>query len=165
MPKQTPNKRTPKSWQRSLPFWMRPLGQESGTALILALTFLVMLTLLGLVSLHRTTVDLRSTASFRQEQQMFYVVEGALQAVLGDGASALVDQTASIPLPGRPSLDAGGVQIQGTLQLLYQGLPPKGTGFSAKHCAARYMKVQITGTRGSVSHSQEAVAARTICAG
>ncbi len=134
--------------------YTRILDDESGTALVIAMVFLGLLTTIGLYSLLNSTTELTSSASYRGDKEAFYAAEGALEYVKGDGYYFTTRGTLNFPDNNHPtaaarSLQAGGTDAGGTVEFLNFGNPPPGYGFSAKDTMSGYFVIEATGTSGS----------------
>lgn len=130
------------------------LDDESGTALVIAMVFLGLLTTIGLYSLLNSTTELTSSARYRGDKEAFYAAEGALELVKGDGFYFTTKGTINFPDNNHPtvaarSLQAGGTDATGSVKYLNNGNPPPGYGFSVKDTMSGYFVIEATGTSGS----------------
>ena len=134
--------------------YIRILDDESGTALVIAMVFLGLLTTIGLYSLLNSTTELTSSARYRGDKEAFYAAEGALELVKGDGFYFTTKGTINFPDNNHPtvaarSLQAGGTDATGSVKYLNNGNPPPGYGFSVKDTMSGYFVIEATGTSGS----------------
>ena len=130
------------------------LDDESGTALVIAMVFLGLLTTIGLYALLNSTTELTSSARYRGDKEAFYAAEGALEYVKGDGYYFTTKGTLNIPDNNHPtaaarSLASGGTDATGTIKYLNSGNPPPGYGFSLTTTMSSYFVIEATGTSGS----------------
>jgi len=150
---------------------MFKLNNESGTALVIAMIFLGLLTTIGLYALLNSTTELTSSASYRGNKEAFYAAEGALELVMGDGHYFTTRGTLDIPDSNHPTvaaqnLAAAGTDATGTIQLINFGNPPPGEGFSLRDAVAGYFVIEVTGTSASgVQSIQEAEVAKILLKG
>ena len=134
--------------------YIRILDDESGTALVIAMVFLGLLTTIGLYSLLNSTTELTSSARYRGDKEAFYAAEGALEYVKGDGYYFTTKGTLNFPDNNHPtaaarSLQAAGTDAGGSVKYLNNGNPPPGYGFSVKDTMSGYFVIEATGTSGS----------------
>ena len=130
------------------------LDDESGTALVIAMVFLGLLTTIGLYALLNSTTELTSSARYRGDKEAFYAAEGALEYVKGDGYYFTTRGTLNFPDNNHPtaaarSLQAGVTDAGGSVKYLNNGNPPPGYGFSVKDTMSSYFVIEATGTSGS----------------
>jgi len=150
---------------------IRCLTNERGTALVVAMIFLGLLTLVGLFALFNSTTELTSSARYKSEKEAFYAAEGAIEYVKGDGHYFTTTSTMYIPDPSHPnplardlSNSETGTKVTGTITFTNTGNPPPGSGFSAKFnqegTMANYFVIEVTGTSrtGIESVQEEGVA-------
>lgn len=141
--------------------YMQIFNDKSGTALVIAMVFLGLLTTIGLYSLLNSSTELTSSANYRGNKEAFYAAEGALEYVKGDGYYFTTKGTLNIPDSNHPTaaaqnLSSGGTDATGTIQYLNDGNPPPGYGFSAKDTKSSYFVIEATGTSSSgVQNTQE----------
>ena len=140
------------------------LSNEKGTALIIALVFLGLLTTLGLYAVLNSSTELTSSARYKSDKEAFYAAEGAIEMVKGDGHYFTTKDPASpmpIPDPAHPieaarDLSAEGTNATGTITFTNQGNPPPGYGFSAKDAMSSYFVIEATGTsQAGIQNIQE----------
>jgi len=130
------------------------LDDESGTALVIAMVFLGLLTTIGLYALLNSTTELTSSARYRGDKEAFYAAEGALEYVKGDGYYFTTKGTLNFPDNNHPtaaarSLQSAGTDAGGSVKYLNNGNPPPGYGFSVKDTMSGYFVIEATGTSGS----------------
>lgn len=144
-----------------LRIYMQIFNDKSGTALVIAMVFLGLLTTIGLFALLNSTTELTSSASYRGNKEAFYAAEGALEYVKGDGYYFTTKTTINFPDNNHPTaaahnLAANGTNATGSVKYLNSGNPPPGYGFSAKDTMSSYFVIGATGTSASgVQNAQE----------
>ncbi|MCC7203424.1 MAG: pilus assembly PilX N-terminal domain-containing protein [Nitrospirae bacterium] len=137
------------------------LNDKDGTALVIAMVFLGLLTTIGLFALLNSTTELTSSASYRGNKEAFYAAEGALEYIKGDGHYFTTKATINFPDNNHPTaaardLAADGTDATGSVKYLNSGNPPPGYGFSAKDTMSSYFVIEATGTAASgVQNTQE----------
>lgn len=146
----------------------RYISNENGTALIIAMVFLGLLTTIGLYAILNSTTELTSSARYKSDKEAFYAAEGSIEYVKGDGYYFSTKDTIAFPdndadphpNPAARDLSAQGTTATGTVTFITQGNPPPGFGFSAKTTSASYFLVEATGTSqaGVQSIQEEGVA-------
>ena len=144
------------------------LSNEKGTALIIALVFLGLLTTLGLYAVLNSSTELTSSARYKSDKEAFYAAEGAIEMVKGDGHYFTTKDPASpmpIPDPAHPiaaaqDLASNGTDATGAVTYTTSGNPPPGYGFSAKDAMSNYFVITATGTSqaGVQSNQEEGIA-------
>ena len=103
-------------------FLIRTCGHEEGSAIVLALVFLVVLTLIGVFSSRTATIDIQIASNEIPYHQNFYI------------ANALVPQT--LATQGSGSLPAPAHQVAGNsyaFQVDYLGFFSPPAGYSSLH--------------------------------
>lgn len=140
------------------------LSNEQGTALIVALVFLGLLTTLGLYAVLNSSTELTSSARYKSDKEAFYAAEGAIEMVKGDGHYFTTKDPASpipIPDPAHPTvaardLSSNATDVTGTVTYTTSGNPPPGYGFSAKDTMSSYFVIETTGaSQAGVQNIQE----------
>ncbi len=137
------------------------LNDKDGTALVIAMVFLGLLTTIGLFALLNSTTELTSSASYRGNKEAFYAAEGALEYIKGDGYYFTTKGVLNFPDNSHPTaaarnLAAEGTNATGNIRFLNSGNPPPGYGFSAKDTMSSYFVIEATGTAASgVQNTQE----------
>ncbi len=134
--------------------FLMKLNNENGTALVIAMVFLGLLTTIGLYALLDSTTELTSSAGYRGNKEAFYAAEGALEYVKGDGYYFTTKATLNFPDNNHPAaaahdLSASGTDATGSVTYLNSGNPPPGFGFSAKDTISGYFVIEATGTSAS----------------
>ena len=154
-----------KSVMMKFRIYMQIFNDKSGTALVIAMVFLGLLTTIGLYALLNSTTELTSSANYRGNKEAFYAAEGALEYVKGDGHYFTTKGILNIPDNNHPTaaarnLASGGTDATGTIEYLNSGNPPPGYGFSAKDTMSSYFVIEATGTSmsGLQSTQEEGVA-------
>jgi hypothetical protein len=138
-------------------FLIRTCGHEEGSAIVLALVFLVVLTLIGVFSSRTATIDIQIASNEIPYHQNFYIAEGGVQreaAEVARGsypiANALVPQT--LATQGSGSLPAPAHQVAGNsyaFQVDYLGFFSPPAGYSILHFS-RY-DYNISAARGGAT--------------
>ena len=147
---------------------LQGFSDERGTALVIAMIFLGLLTTIGIYALLSTSTELIGSASYKSNKEAFYAAEGAIEYVKGDGYYFTTTGTLNIPDPAHPnaaarSLEAEDTDATGTIRFIAQGNPPPGYGFSAKDTMSRYFVIEATGTsRADVQNTQEESVAKIL---
>ncbi len=139
---------------------MNNLNDESGTALVIAMVFLGLLTTIGLYALLSSTNELTSSANYRVNKEAFYAAEGAIEYVKGDGHYFTTKGTLNIPDNNHPTvaarnLTSAGTTAAGSIKYLNSGNPPPGYGFSAKDTMSSYFVIDATGTSNSGAQNRQ----------
>ncbi|MCC6544613.1 MAG: pilus assembly PilX N-terminal domain-containing protein [Nitrospirae bacterium] len=137
---------------------MIKLNEERGTALVIAMVFLGLLTTIGLYALLNSTTELTSSANYRGNKEAFYAAEGAIEYVKGDGYYFTTKGTLNVPDNNHPtvaarSLASAGTIATGSIRYMNSGNPPPGYGFSAKDTMSNYFVIDATGTSSSGAQS------------
>lgn len=137
------------------------LLNEKGTALIIALVFLGLLTTLGLYAVLNSSTELTTSARYKSDKEAFYAAEGAIEVVKGDGHYFTTKTQMLIPDSTHPTVAArnlasNGTNATGTITYTTSGNPPPGYGFSAKDAMSNYFVIRATGTsQAGVQNNQE----------
>lgn len=146
-------------------FIQRATWNQNGTALVVAMIFLVLLTTVGIYAIFISSTELTTAARYKSDKEAFYAAEGAIEYVKGDGyyfttTGIMTFPDSNHPSPAARSLQAEGTDATGTITYITSGNPPPGYGFSAKTQKARYFVIEATGTSksGIQSIQEEGVA-------
>lgn len=137
------------------------LLNERGTALIVAMVFLGLLTTLGLYAIFNSSTELTSSARYKSDKEAFYAAEGAIEYVKGDGYYFTTKSAIDFPDSAHPTiaardLSAQGTDATGTVTYVTFGNPPPGYGFSAKDTMSNYFAIEATGTsQAGIQNTQE----------
>ncbi len=141
------------------------MRRQDGTALIVAMIFLVLLTTIGIYTIFTSYTELTTAAKYKSNKEAFYAAEGAIEYIKGDGYYFTTTGTLAFPDSNHPSLSARSLQAEGTnatgtITYITSGNPPPGYGFSAKSQKARYFVIKATGTSkdGTTDTQKEVVA-------
>ncbi len=141
------------------------INNQDGTALVIAMIFLALLTTIGIYALFNSTTELTSSARYKSDKEAFYAAEGAIEYIKGDGYYFITKTTLSFPDNAHTTvaardLSANGTNASGTITYVTSGNPPPGYGFSAKDSQSNYFVIQATGTSqaGTQSKQEESVA-------
>lgn len=141
---------------------------EKGTALVIAMIFLGLLTTIGIYAIYNSSSELRTSGRYKSDKEAFYAAEGAIEYVKGDGyyfttktSMNFPDNDASPhPTVAARSLASNGTDASGKITYVTSGNPPPGYGFSAKDTQSNYFVIEATGTSqaGNQSTQEESVA-------
>jgi len=163
---------------------LRTLGSERGTALVLALVMLALMSILGALALNTSTTEVSISGNYRSSQQAFYAAERAVEYAMtneeifdtiGTGsidlvadadttnatATTLDDHLANIDAAtGNSGLDPGGVN---QVTYLTSGALPPGTGSDPTYFQSRYYIINVTSQGpGGTSTRVESQVARIV---
>lgn len=144
----------------------RPLGNQRGTALVLALIMLALMSVLGALALSTSTTEIGISSNYRSSQQAFYAADRAVEYAMtneqifdtiGTGSIDLIadadttnatattndDHIANIAAAtGNSGLQTGAVN---RVTYLTSGALPPGTGSDPTYFQARYYIITVTG--------------------
>lgn len=144
---------------------MNNFDNQRGTALVIAMIFLALLTTVGLYALFNSSTELTRSARYKSNKEAFYAAEGAIEYIKGDGYYFITKAAVNFPDNAHPTvaardLSSNGTNVSGTLTYVTSGNPPPGYGFSAKDAQANYFVIEATGTSpaGAQSTQEESVA-------
>ena len=125
------------------------LNDESGTALVIALLVMIVLTLIGLASIYASTFELKLSGNKRGATEAFYAAENGVQTAVAnienfnlskyDAATNTYEPTADSKNPN--STKARVIIEHDTTR---EG-PPRGLGFSATNFEYERFLIQSTG--------------------
>lgn len=142
------------------------LGNERGTALVLALVMLALMSILGALSLSTSTTEVGISGNYRSSQQAFYAAERAVEYAMtneqifdtiGTGTIDLVADADTTNATATTSDDHianiaadtsnSGLDESGTNQVTYltSGALPPGTGSDPTYFQSRYYIITVTG--------------------
>ncbi len=144
------------------------LRNEEGTALIVAMIFLGLLTTIGLYAIFNSSTELTSSARYKSGKEAFYAAEGAIEYIKGDGYYFTTKASLNFPDAAHPTvaardLSAVGTNATGAVTYTTSGIPPPGYGFSAKDTMSSYFVVNATGTsQAGVQNIQEEAVAKIL---
>ena len=74
-----------------------PLDNQSGLALVVALTMMIVLTLIGLASMFTSTFEIKLSGNKRASTDSFYAAEGGVQATLANSGNFTPSSYTFIP--------------------------------------------------------------------
>ena len=137
------------------------LSNEKGTALIIALVFLGLLTTLWLYAVLNSSTELITSARYKSDKEAFYAAEVAIEMVKGDGHYFTTKTQMPIPDSAHPTVAArdlasNGTDATGTITYTTFGNPPPGYGFSAKDAMSNYFIITATGiSQAGVQNNHE----------
>jgi Tfp pilus assembly protein PilX len=144
------------------------MGSQSGTALVLALIMIIVITLLALASSYTSIFEIKLAGNKRGSTDAFYAADTGVNTITTnianfnlnsyDGAtnkySPFSDLTNTTPNPTNAQVNITYVPTQ-------SGPPPRGMGFSAVNLSYAYYQVQSAGKdqagSGSTATIQEEV--------
>lgn len=132
---------------------------EKGTALVIAMIFLGLLTTIGIYAIYNSSSELTTSGRYKSDKEAFYAAEGAIEYVKGDGyyfttkTSMIFPDNDASPHPtvAARSLASNGTNAYGTITYVTSGNPPPGYGFSAKDTQSNYFIIDATG----VTHPED----------
>lgn len=123
-------------------------GREEGSALLVALIVLVLLTLLGIAASRMSELELGMAANWQFHKEAFYAAESAANYVAE--SPELYDThniSASEPktFSSSPAMLGSAQSFSGSVQYLGVSAPPRGSGFEAGTFKAYKYKMQCDG--------------------
>lgn len=144
------------------PFFGAPLANQRGTALVLALAMLALMTILGSLLISTTTTEVMISGNYQSSQQAFHAADRAMEyaqaRVLGTADDidlyAGTDPADPTNTPHREFIQAGlsGLDTnpendpaKNRARFAYSAPPPPGSGSDAALFQARYYIVSVTG--------------------
>jgi hypothetical protein len=151
------------------------LKNQSGTALVIALIMIIVMTLIGLASSYSSIFEIMVAGNKRGLTDAFYAADAGIDAITlystnfdltnPDGSNkytVLVQNTSSTYNPfGDPSIPNPTSAAGKITCFLTQSGPPRGTGFSAMNLGYTYYQIQSIGNdqlnSGSTATIQEEV--------
>jgi len=138
-----------------------PLANERGVVLILVLVMMTLLLILGATVLTSSTTEIRLAGNIRNQQQAFYIAQGALE--LAPATAAVLNAMGNVGDTWTGTIAMNGSNIvatQGALTALPTGTqnvaqlhveysasttPPRGSGASADAFTANYYEFNVIG--------------------
>jgi len=154
--------------QRTSP--LAPLSNQRGIALILALTMLVILSLLGALALTVSTTDVQISGNLKNSQNSFFAAEAAIEYAMGNEA---ITQTPGITITdlnagAHPAnLSMGGIKLDPNAvnQVVSLGAGELPDGLSSKFGQEKfggaYYTISVTGV-GINERSQTKIEAEQV---
>ena len=154
----------------------RPLVDQRGFALILALVMLALMSLLGALSLSTSSVEVGISGNYRSSQQAFFaaqrgveyaMTEGTIFDTIGTGFIDLDDDDSSTETTFETQIRAGAAgrlrenaADVNRVTFLTSGNVPPGSGSDPTYFQARYYVVTVTaqGPNNSVARVESQVA-------
>ena len=134
------------------------LKKQSGTALVVALIMMVVITLIALASSYTSIFEIGISGNKRGKTNAFFVADGCINEIASSPATfdmtnfvPLIPNTTSIYNNPNPSCGSGTI-----IAFLNQSGPPRGGGWSIGGVAYSYYEINCTGndTAGSAATSQ-----------
>jgi Tfp pilus assembly protein PilX len=143
-----------------------PLENERGMVLIIVLVMLALLTILGATVLTSSTTEIRLAGNIRNQQQAFYIAQGALEhvpvatTVIGAMGNINDSWEGTIAFNGPPNnptivvttvnlstLPTTGTPNTSKVRVEYSAstTPPRGSGASADLFTANYYEMSVIG--------------------
>ncbi len=131
-------------------------NNEKGTALVLTMFVLVLISIMGVFSLSTTSTDLRITGNVKRANEAFYAAERGVEyasansiiyTTIGenDYCVNLVGCTTDVVTTDLEDAD-GSSDAAVSVSFLYDGPPPVGSGTDATIFKANYFLIGSTGT-------------------
>jgi Tfp pilus assembly protein PilX len=135
------------------------LRNQSGTALVVALIMMVVITLIALASSYTSIFEIKISGNKRGATNAFYAADAGINAITPYISSfdlnkytTLVANTSSAYNPFSDPGIPNPTSAQGNITaFLNQSGPPRGGGFSAVNVSYAYYQVQSTGHDSAVS--------------
>ncbi len=126
---------------------------QSGSALVIALIMMIVLTLIGLASMFTSTFEIKLSGNKRASTDSFYAAEGGVQATLANPANFTPSSYTLIPNSSGLPEDLRNEPIDKKLTAAVLSLPP-GTNFSDQPQVTIYHLSRSagvgTGTQGGI---------------
>ncbi len=131
-------------------------AKQSGAALITALMFLVILTMLALSSMTSTTLEERMAANSAESNRVFQVAETGLSVAFADPRSYSMRNTETNPYTRESSaigINTGAATFEYQSVFRQQTEPPRQTGYEAGKAAAFHfnLRSEATSAAGTTS--------------
>ena len=119
--------------------------QQNGAALITALVFLVILTMLALGSMSTSTLEERMAANSQEINRAFQTAESGLEIAFDDANSFSINNTEANPYTGSVT-DFGSYDADTNYQVAFRQAtaPKRGSGWDSNY-ALYHFDVQSTG--------------------
>ncbi len=124
---------------------------QSGSALVIALIMMIVLTLIGLASMFTSTFEIKLSGNKRASTDSFYAAEGGVQATLANPANFTPSSYTLIPNSGSLPEDLRNEPIDKRLTAPTLSLPP-GINFSDQPRVAIY-HLSRTGGEGTQGYT------------
>jgi len=135
------------------------IDHQRGTALILTLVMLTIMSLLGVLSLNTSDTELKISGNYRSQLNAFYaadraveyaMVNGNIYATLGGDASVIYNIAADTTHRLNLAINGGDLD-RGSVRYIAAGALPPGSGSDPSYFQARYYLIDVTGggPRGS----------------
>lgn len=131
----------------------KPVRNQDGIALILAISMLAIMSVLGMMALSTTDTELNLSGNFRTSQMAFFSAQRAVEYAMTDGDIFNDIGAGSISLgndPHKTNIAAGtgfGIDTDATNTVTYQmtGMLPPGSGSDPTYFESRYYLIDVTG--------------------
>ena len=153
------------------PRWAGPfarLSDQRGIALILALSMLVILSLLGALALSVSTTDVQISGNLKNSQYSFFAAEAAVEYALGNETILQSTGTTNLNLGDHPAnLSMGGTKLDpgAVNQVISRGageLPDSlSSRFGREQFGGAYYTISVTGV-GANERSQTKIEAEQV---
>ncbi|AMV71796.1 hypothetical protein JCM30471_01450 [Desulfuromonas carbonis] len=144
----------------SLATFVGPLGNQRGIALIVAISLLAIMSILGAMLLNTSTSEIQLSGNYRNYQEAFYAADRAVEYstevvatgsgsvdlnkdFTADGVTHFSEQVATAR--SGLAIDKPGDPPQNTVEFLYSGTTPVGSGSDATVLEARNYAVHAVG--------------------
>ncbi len=128
---------------------MKQASSQNGAALITALIFMVILTMLALSSMNTSTLEERMAANSQEVNRAFQTAESGLEIAFDDANSFSINNTESNPYTGSDT-DFGSYSADTNFEVAFrqQTAPKRGSGWDSNY-ALYHFNVQSTGATDS----------------
>jgi len=165
----------------SSPVCRRTLRDQRGTALILTLVMLTLMSLLGVLALSTSTTEIGISANFKSSQEAFYAASRGVEYAttnaniydrpIADFPVTLTDNDASVDTVHEANVAVGTGSKRSGLQdgavnqveFLGSGTLPPGSGSDPTYFQSRFYAIDVTGQGpGNASVRIEAQVARIV---
>lgn len=147
----------------------KPLSNQRGIALVLALSMLTIMSILGAMALSTSTVEVGLSGNYRTSQLAFYSAQRATEYAMTNGAIFATIGTGSIDLNSgdHPTYIRGGTTeslglktgVDNSISHQLTGALPPDTGSDPTYFEARYYLIDVTGEgpNNSVAHVESQI--------
>ncbi|MBX2837740.1 MAG: hypothetical protein KTR35_12850 [Gammaproteobacteria bacterium] len=136
-------------------------NKQRGTALLVALVMIFMLSIMGISAMRSSTMENRMAANSIQASNAFQAAESSTEIVLNDYANinaALTDQVNGVAMNTTDELDGSTISLDANVTLMYVGDGPA-PGFSLGQGGTNFRALRLqtngTGNINAVAASSE----------
>jgi hypothetical protein len=131
-----------------------PFSNEKGTALVITMFILVLISIMGVFSLSTTSTDLKITGNVRRANEAFYAAERGVEYASGNATiyTTIGENDYCINLTGcttdmaTTDLAESNSDATASVSFLHDGPPPVGSGTDATVFKANYFLIGVTGS-------------------